>query len=307
MNEIKESTEQFLDLLPEINSANTYGSGYFNQGKNHEIQALDLILSVDNPNLWHTLNYEANPWMYKGSGMRGLLNYSEDASFPKGLGAFFTTYKGRDYKLVVIDKRLLYDNLKTWNHFSLSGRFQKPTTLIIDNSNGVLPSLMKENYDGAIKTAMLLCPRTKFKIDDLYEKIALLSYLGDIRRIFHFEDPNKTRNIVEGAFDFFEEVYGNSDIFKRFENNYILRNDISNLEIVEELPENLKNHIHDELSYKGIRSDKKLAKTVEKYFRDLDFMDSIQMALRCNQTVGMQKTMETLAGKAKKGMQKVRK
>lgn len=307
MNEIKKSTEEFLDLMPEVNSANTYGSGYFNQGKNHEVQALDLILSVDNPNHWHMQNYESNPWMYEGSDLRSLLNYSEDASFPNGLGAFFTSYQGRDYKLVIIDKRLLYDNLKTWNHFSLSGRFQKPTTLIIDNSDGFLPELMRGNYDSAIKTAMLLCPRTKFKVDDLYEKIALLSYLGDIRRIFHFEDPNKTKNIVEGSFDFFEEVYGNNDIFTRYDNDYIVRNDISNLEIVNELPENLKNYIHEQLTYKGIRKDKKLAKTIEKYFRDLDFCDSIQLALRCYQTVGIKKAKETFKGKAKKGMQKVRK
>ena len=307
MQDIKQKTEEFLELMPEINSANTYGSGYFNQGKDHEIQALDLILSVDNPNEWHQKNYKNNPWMYEGSGLKALLKYSEDASFPNGLGTFFTSYKGRDYKLVVTDKRLLYDNLKTWNHFSLPGRFQKPMTVIIDNSNGVLPKLMRDNYDGAIKTAMLLSPNTPFDIKELYEKIALLSYLGDMRRIFHFEDPNKTINIVEGAYEFFEETYGQNDLFKRHDNGYIVRNDISNLEIVEALPENLKNYIHEELTHKDIRNNKKLAKRIEKYFRNLDFIDSLEMALRCNQTVGMEKTIETVIGKAKKGMQKVRK
>jgi len=306
MENIREKTIEFLQLMPETNSANTYGSGFFNQGKNHEIQALDLILSVDNPNLWHKQNYEENKWMYKGSGIKSLLHYDENAKFPGGLGTFFTKYQGMDYKLIVVDKRMLYKNLKTWNHFSLPGRFQKPMTILIDNSNGMLPKLMKENYENAIKTALLLNTKVPFNVNELYEKIALLSYLGDMRNIFHFEDPNKTRNIVEGAYDFFEKTYGNNPLFYRV-NNYIFRKDIPNLEIVETLPENLKNYIHEELSYKDINKDKKVSKRIEKYFRDLDFIDSLEMALRCHKTVGTQKTIETVVGKAKKGMQKVRK
>lgn len=303
---IVEKTDEFLACMPEINTANSYGSGFFTQGKKHKAQAMDLILSVNNPNNWHKENYKQNPWMYEGSGIKGLLNYAEDASFPKGLGAFFTKFQGRNYKLLVVDKRLLYNNLKTWQHFSLPGRFQKPMRVFIDNSDGVLPELMKYNYESAIKAAMLMSPVIPFEIKELYERIADLSYMGDVRRLFHFEDPNKTKNIVEGSYDFFEETYGKSDVFYRT-GKHIFRTDISNLEIVDSLPENLKNYIHEELSHRDIRDPKKLSKRVSKYFRNLDLLDSAKMALRCNETVGLEKTADTLIGKAKKSMIKVRK
>lgn len=306
MEYIKGKTLEFLEIMPYINSASTYGSGFFPQGKDHDIQALDLIISVDYPNFWHRENYEINSWMYEGSGLSALFNHDKDGSFPKGLGTFFTSYKGRDYKLVVVDKEMLYDNLKTWNHFSLPGRFQKPMTLLIDNSNGVLTSLMKENYNNAVKTSMLISPTIPFEIRELYEKIAMLSYLGDMRTIFHFEDPNKISNIVDGSLEFFEDVYGENDLFYRV-GEHIYRKDVSNLEIVDTLPSSLKNYIHEDLSYKEINNSKKIHKRVMSYFRYLDFFDSLEMALRCNQTVGIEKTLETVIGKAKKGMQKVKK
>lgn len=304
---VKEEALEFLGMLPKVNSVNTYGSGFFTQGDSHDIQALDLIVSVDNPNLWHRENYENNPWMYKGSGVHGLFNYAEDASFPRGLGAFFTNYRERDYKLVVVDKRLLYNNLATWEHFSLSGRFQKPMTLLIDNSDGVLPQLMQDNYDSAVRTAALMCPRIPFEERELYETIAELSYLGDVRKLLHCEDPNKIKNIVDGAYDFFRETYGDCDLFDRYDGGYLVRKSVSNLDIVESLPSSLRDYIHEDLSHKQIRKDKKLSPKIHSYFRALDLRDSFEMALRCNETVGPRKTAETVVGKIKKGMQKVKK
>lgn len=307
MNSIKDETREFLELLPTTNSVNAYGSGYFKQNTGaDQKKALDLIISVDNPSEWHKENYEANPWMYKGSGKRALFHYAKDVNFPKSLGTFFTDFESNEYKMVVVDKRLLYENLETWNHFSLSGRFQKPMALLIDNSNGVLPELMRKNYENAIKTSLLLCPRIPFNVRELYETIASLSYMGDMRVIFHCEDPNKIRNIVDGSYEFFEETYGSSDFFWR-SGDYICRNNNSNLEMVETLPESLKNYIHEDLSYKDIRHDKMVSKRTIKYFRNLDFSDSLKMALRCWETVGMDKTLFTIKDKANKGLQKVKK
>lgn len=54
MNEVKRETLELLEMMPEVNSATPYGSGYFKQDDSAgEKKSMDIILSVDNPNEWH--------------------------------------------------------------------------------------------------------------------------------------------------------------------------------------------------------------------------------------------------------------
>lgn len=299
-----EKTIKFINELPQTNSVCSYGSGFFNQDDNIEKKDMDLMISVDNPNQWHQDNYLQNPDMYEGSGIDALLNYDEDYSFPNGLGAFFTEYEGRTYKLVVVDKRLLYEDLKTWNHFSLPGRFQKPMKILVDNTNGVLPKLMRDNYDNAIKTVLLMKNDLPFSKKELYKDITSLSYKGDMRVLAHFENPDKIKNIVTGAYDFFKETYGDSDLYD-YLGDYIMRKDyIDNNDIIDSMPKALKSYLLENATYKMLRNDKITAIKINNFLRKRNLQDSVLMALRCRKTVGSEKTLYTITDKAIKGFVK---
>ncbi len=314
MENINEETQEFLEKLPEVNTITAYGSGYFKQ-KDNEGKQLDLIVSVDNPNDWHKENYELNPEMYKKSAKKGLKNLIDNRiyrqiNFPKSLGCFYTDFKKREFKLIVVDKRLLYDNLKTWNHLSLPGRFQKEMKVLVDNSDGVLPGLMKFNYESATKAALLMYPGHLLNVGEYYKNIASLSYSGDIRTIIPYEDPNKIDNIVEGSQDFFEENYGKSSEFYR-KNDEIHKNE--NYEnkqlynIILTLPEGLKRYLLKHLQETDLEDPYLVAKIVKEFVFRRNLEDSILLALRCNQTVGKLKSKETRIEKHNKNKQKVKK
>ena len=310
MNTIKGKTMELLQELPPMNSVTTYGSGYFKQTDDtKERKTKDLIVSVDNPSKWHAENLLKNPYLYQTANVKNLIDPKfvklEDSNciFPSALGCFFATFEGEEYKFIVVDKRLLYKDLEWWSHFSLAGRFQKETTLLIDESNGVLPELMKKNYEGAVKSALLMHPEMRFDLEDYYKTIAKLSYLGDIRTRLHCENKNKINNIVEGSKDFFEETYGSWDdefhnkVYKApdYQDKYLINK-------INELPNALKYTLLNTLSDKQLNNPKIVAKAIRKFFTQIDTRSSVELALRCHKTAGSQKTMETITGKIKKGM-----
>ncbi len=297
----KEKTIEFLNQMPEVNSATAYGSGFFKQNgaDPNEKKSMDLILSVDNPNEWHTENLAKNRQMYQGSGLLKLtsIDIPDDTfSFPKSIGCFFTEYEGTEYKCLVVDKRLLYDDLKRWSNFSLAGRFQKETETLIDNSNKTLSKLLEENYEKAILTARLMITDSVYNLETLFEEIVRLSYMGDIRTIAHLENRNKIPNIVNGSYEFFKMHYTKG---LKIENDIII--DDIQLEEIYNLPPALKNYLLNTLSDQKLKNKKAISKQIKTYFRNTDFISSIELAIRCNQTVGLEKTLETLVGKAKKG------
>lgn len=322
MKSIQEETQELISILPEVNSISAYGSGYFKQDSAvDEEKSMDLIVSVDNPSKWHAKNLCYNPNMYMGTGWDKMINLSEIEnqsyipSFPNSIGCFFTTYGDHEYKIMVVDKRLLYRDLKDWSYFSLAGRFQKQTALLVDNSEGVLPALMRFNYRSAARTALLMYESDSLSSQEFLETIVSLSYLGDFRRILHCEDPNKIPNIVDGSYDFFEETYlGLPDFYVDWTEGRngieglvytTLNNEETLAKQIAELPSCLRNYLYNVIP-KELNDRKVVAKTIKRFFRDIDLRSSIELALRCNQTVGKEKSGQTAIGKLKKGMQKVK-
>ena len=312
MSEVKRETLELLGILPGVNSATPYGSGYFKQDDSAgEKKSMDIILSVDDPNGWHQENYELNPWMYDGSGEKQLMNNKladGEISFPRSLGGFFTDFDGREYKFIVVDKRLLYYDLKTWKHFSLAGRFQKEMVLLIDNSDGVLPQLMEANYKNAVKAGLLMNPARSISERKLFETIVDLSYRGDLRKIFHMEDPNKIPNIVNGSYEFLKKAYGNQTSEYIRESGLIYKNSGYYQDALadkfETLPTSLRDYLFKTLLYRDEYDYEEVSQVLRSFFFRTDLVNSTKMMLRCYQTVGIQKSCETFAGKAKKGMQK---
>jgi len=183
--------------------------------------------------------------------------------------------------------------------------------LLVDNSGGILPKLMERNYHNAVKVALLMHPDIAISERQLFETITSLSYLGDLRNIFHMEDPNKVANIVTGSYEFFKRVYGSQDSEYFYEDGLIYKNSSYYREMlamkIDTLPVSLRDYLFHQLSYSNDYEYNEVAELIRKYFQRVDLVDSIKMALRCNQTVGAQKVVETLGGKFIKGRQKVKK
>nr|SVE76408.1 EOG090X06VP [Daphnia longispina] len=200
-----------LSLFPEdLVFAFAYGSGAFQQHgqKSTEGNVVDLILVVEDAEIFHRLNLERNAKHYSSMKYLGphLL-----ASFQEKWGArvYFNTlvpYKHGLLKYGVISSSALVADLLDWEWMYISGRLHKPVMpLVLPHSSHPLRSALKHNLQNAMHTALLLLPDT-FQEEALYQTLAGLSYSGDFRMSFG-EDRNKVKNIVRPQMEKFRELY----------------------------------------------------------------------------------------------------
>jgi len=184
-----------------------YGSGVFSQGKTSESKKrqIDMIFGVENPQEWHYQNMQQNPHHY--SGMKYLGSSAVAWTQEKlGAGVYFNPFVQIDnhqVKYGVVDLKTLRDDLHNWSTLYLAGRMHKPVKLIIDHPE--ISAAQKVNLKSAMSTALLLLP-TKFSEFELYQKIAAVSYMGDVRMAFA-ENPQKVQNIVKNQFADFRRLY----------------------------------------------------------------------------------------------------
>jgi translocator assembly and maintenance protein 41 len=90
-------------------------------------------------------------------------------------------------KYGVISKADLVSDLKGWDWLYAAGRLHKPVQILKENPE--IQTFMRTNYENAVKTALLLMPKTFTELD-LFRGIASLSYIGDPRMIAG-ENPKK--------------------------------------------------------------------------------------------------------------------
>lgn len=184
-----------------------YGSGVMSQGKRQITKdtQVDLIFAVDDPIRWHAINIEQYPRHYsflKNFGP-GAISWVQQRL---GAGVYFNpfvTINGIQIKYGVASVASLRDDLTNWRSLYLAGRLQKPVSIIASNE-GVARAQSK-NLLGAMSVGLLLLPRV-FTPTELYQKIAGVSYMGDVRMAIA-ENPQKVRNIVANQFVKFEELY----------------------------------------------------------------------------------------------------
>ncbi|KAI9497008.1 mitochondrial matrix Mmp37 [Zychaea mexicana] len=166
---------------------------------------LDFIFGVSHPGHWHALNMHQNPHHY--SGVRMLGSSTVAALQDKvGAGVYFNPYVEIDgvmikYGVVSIDK--LCKDLIDWKTLYLAGRMHKPVKILRDDARVRLANQV--NLTEAVRVALLTLPE-KFSEDELFERIAGISYTGDFRMIVG-ENPNKIRNIVHAQLPHFHRLY----------------------------------------------------------------------------------------------------
>ncbi|KAG0197317.1 Mitochondrial translocator assembly and maintenance protein 41 [Mortierella sp. GBA30] len=190
-----------------IRYAFAYGSGVFAQkgydGKKKPM--VDFIFGVSHPQHWHSLNIQANPHHYS---MLGRLGSKAVATAQErfGAGVYFNPFveiNGMTVKYGVVSIDALCNDLLNWDTMYLSGRLHKPVKILIDDPRTRLSNQV--NLFNATRVSLLSLPK-RFTSEELFTKIAGLSYLGDFRMSIG-ENPHKVQNIVTAQLSQFHRLY----------------------------------------------------------------------------------------------------
>ncbi|KAF9316169.1 Mitochondrial translocator assembly and maintenance protein 41 [Podila horticola] len=190
-----------------IRYAFAYGSGVFAQ-KGYDSKKkpmVDFVFGVSHPQHWHSLNLQANPHHYSLLGKFG----SKAVAMTQerfGAGIYFNPFvevNGMNIKYGVVSVDTLCNDLLNWETMYLSGRLHKPVKILIDDPRTRLSNQV--NLFNATRVALLSLPK-RFTSEELFYKIAGLSYLGDFRMSIG-ENPHKVQNIVNAQLAQFHRLY----------------------------------------------------------------------------------------------------
>ncbi|KAG0288029.1 Mitochondrial translocator assembly and maintenance protein 41 [Linnemannia gamsii] len=123
-----------------------------------------------------------------------------------GAGVYFNPFvevNGMTIKYGVVSIDTLCNDLLNWDTMYLSGRLHKPVKILLDDPRTRLSNQV--NLFNATRVALLSLP-AKFTSEELFTKIAGLSYLGDFRMSIG-ENPHKVQNIVKAQLSQFHRLY----------------------------------------------------------------------------------------------------
>lgn len=98
----------------------------------------------------------------------------------------------------------LCTDLLTWKSLYLAGRMHKPLRIIKDDARVRLTQQV--NLTSALRAAFLTLP-SHFTEEELFTRIAGISYEGDLRMVLPAENRSKVTNIVRKQAPQFRELY----------------------------------------------------------------------------------------------------
>ncbi|XP_065281114.2 phosphatidate cytidylyltransferase, mitochondrial isoform X1 [Dermacentor albipictus] len=203
------SWSRMLSIFPgKFSFAFCYGSAAFPQKGVTQTKSnmLDVIFAVDDPLSWHRENLKQN-WKHYSFLRYGGPYLVNKVQMDFGAYVYYNTFVPYDDGLMkygVISTDRLITDLLDWETLYLSGRLHKPVR-ILQEPTAEIKRAMSLNYMTAIHTALLMLPDI-FTEEELYLKIAGLSYVGDFRMIVG-EDKNKVANIVGAQLSEFRKLY----------------------------------------------------------------------------------------------------
>ena len=296
-----EIIENLKKDLPPIEAVIGYGSGIYKQpGYNSEEKPdKDVIIITEDFKDFLIEDYEQNPHHFSEDfDKRILLKKKEKEKFYSNIGCLKFYHDNIHFKAMVISKKALFEDLKTWKYFGMAGRLTKP--ILYQNIKEDLETAIHENRENILITAYLLNPKRNITKNELYNTISKITYMYDFRTILPGEKKSKSLDIVSGAFDFFEETYGQNNLVKQ--NNGINPHPV---ELIEKLPQNLKKYIIANFISNDIGEQdlQKLSKIINNYFRKTNLPNSIRLAMSSGTTLGKKETIKHGLSKVKKHFQ----
>jgi len=243
---VRDNIVKFVSTLPKTLSVKAYGSSIaFQSGyKENEKKQVDLIVIVEDIKKFYEENLKKNKYMYK-LVPRIYFRHAKSENLRKHASICYTShinYGNDTYKMGVIEKQDVLDDLLNWKTFYIAGRFQKEMFTAIADKD--IESANEINKKNALTVALLLLDKEKPTLDDLYEKICSLSYMGDSRKSFKAEDPNKVKKLASGSKDYFDKEYKDkTDLFTVNKDNTIKINESKVLKEMKRLPKDLYEEI----------------------------------------------------------------
>ncbi|TDL22243.1 Mmp37-domain-containing protein [Rickenella mellea] len=214
---VSNSTRALLEsIVAQFNApiryAFAYGSGVFEQegyvtqpdeGKR---PMLDFMFAVRHPSHWHSINMAQYPSHYP---LHARMFGSDFVSRVQEInpGVWFNAFvnvNGVTIKYGVTSVDNICSDLLTWRSLYLAGRMHKPLRIIKDDARVRLTQQV--NLTSALRAALLTLP-THFTESELFERIASISYDGDLRMLLPAENRSKVKNIVHKQGPQFKELY----------------------------------------------------------------------------------------------------
>ncbi|KAK9762485.1 Mitochondrial translocator assembly and maintenance protein 41 [Basidiobolus ranarum] len=278
-----------------------YGSGVFQQA-GYAAKAkpqTDFIFAVTHPEHWHSLNLQQNRGHYSslGSFGSGLVATVQEKI---GSGVYFNPYVnigGMTVKYGVVSVDTLCKDLLRWDTLYLAGRMHKPIQVLKDDSR--IRAASQVNNANAVRVALLMLPK-EFTEEELYMKIAGISYMGDFRMTVG-ENPRKIHNIVEKQVEEFHDKYheyieglsnltfAREGVIQQDENPKVLAS------MIQKLPESFLKKVVTQFDRDN--NTKNISDEVEKY-QELSQSPSLSryISVSVNQTVKKPAMMQSLKG-----------
>ncbi|KAJ3313091.1 Mitochondrial translocator assembly and maintenance protein 41 [Boothiomyces sp. JEL0838] len=278
-----------------IRYAVAYGSGAYEQKGYEKAKAgkdvmVDFIFGVTHAEHWHSLNLRQYPHHYSA-----LKHFKEGtiAHVQEKYGARIyynpdIIVNGVRIKYGVVSMHHLLRDLEEWETLYLAGRLQKPVKILRDDAKVKLAT--KQNLENAVRVALLMLPE-RFTEEDLFLKIAGLSYRGDFRMLFG-ENPHKVYNIVYAQMDAFHEKY--VDIITELPNvNYLADGSLEHHYLWSISKAGGKSVNREEPFYsQGIADSPYVSNCVAKTVRDIVGQPAITQSIKGIFTAGLSRTFK---------------
>jgi translocator assembly and maintenance protein 41 len=287
--------DELKENIPESIGAIGYGSGVFKQTGYSEDEKpdKDLILIVKNFKQFLIDDYQMNPDHFsKDFNSNILYKAKEKNDFYDNLGCLKFYHNNIHFKMMVISKDALCEDLTTWKYFGMAGRLSKP--IIYRDLPEDLENYILNNKQNVLITALLSTEKDQMSTSELYNIISSLTYKGDFRTILPGEKRTKASDIVNGALEYFDSNYKESPLLRS--NGNTIYNDHP-LALIDFLPTNLKETIYSKLNIQenSQLTDEDISKTKEiinEYFRQTNFINSIRLAISSGTTLGKKETIK---------------
>ena len=201
---------QVRRLLPRSDLILGYGSGVFLQrGYSYPgSEMIDLLVFAQDRRIY-IRELLAKRYITSSARMFSGICNPQAVFFP---GVRFVN--GLTVKIGVVQTQQGLERLSDWgDSFYIPGRLQKPVAILDTRDDSIharFSSVQRLNRLAALRAAVINLPRdtayTGFKLEELFESLASLSYIGDIR-VGLAENPLKIRNIVAAQRELLEAIY----------------------------------------------------------------------------------------------------
>ncbi|KZV91205.1 Mmp37-domain-containing protein [Exidia glandulosa HHB12029] len=217
MLSVPDSTRALLEEIVSsfnapIRYAFAYGSGVFDQhgyprGETGEGRPMiDFLFAVTHAAHWHSINLNQNPTHYPlhARWLGSDFVSSVQVVAPGMWFNAYVPYKDVTIKYGVTTVDNLCADLLYWRSLYMAGRMHKPIRIIRDDARVRLTQQV--NLTSAVRVALATLP-AEFTERELFERIAGLSYSGDLRMRLPGENRSKVANIASAQGPQFKELY----------------------------------------------------------------------------------------------------